>query len=1337
MKNIFVVIAQMNPMRSANPKRSKLFIWVLCALALFTSTAQAQQQFQGLCARVKIEILQELTIERIGFEATLEITDNDGADPITDFSARLTFEDPNKTTADSVNDASALFFVQTPTFENINSIDGTGVIGPTKTAVMRWFIIPKITAGGTTPQGIRYRVGAQLAGKFKGTQLPADVLQVFPDNIFVKPEPQLEITYFQPRDVQGDNPFTTDVVESPIPFTLGVLVKNTGYGIAHQVKINSQQPTIVENIRHLLLVAQLLGTRVNDSPLQTANLLVNIGDLNPGQARKGAWDMITSLSGEFTEFKASYTHASELGGEETSVIKSIAAHFIAHEVINDQSGRDSIKDFLADTDRDPDMIPDALYESEGNILPVNYLANATVATSGNPFTVTLTADRDGWGYMRLNDPGQANLRIESIVRSDGKSLNTNNFWTNIRYDKITNAKSTFLNIFDKVELGDYTYTVKYAPSLNDTTPPVVTLNFAGVATPVAGKTVITPQTQMYFLADDQSLVSILYSLTNGPFRPGLPFTIPTPGEYPIRYYATDSANNNSGTNSATLVVFDGPPAFAALNLSGQNFFVAGDALSVRPSRATIGFKATPGATRVDAQIDIFQGVRAWATVAGVPSSPSSDTGAILQIAGDNVDYYRFKLDTGPWSGDQLVATPLNLQGLSQGSHGVRVQGRSQFGGYGDEAGAVEVDWVISSTAPATRVTGTPATPTSSRSATLAVSGTGVSTYRWTINHDFYRVETPVATPFSLSALTGTQQVVSVIGKIGGTFQETNNATTISWTIDPNYGSDFSALPQVRSVTITNVSASLQNFVWDGADDDGNLQLPGWYLVRLTLRDQLGNFSFATRLVNISEMSGANNILAAANHGAKNPHARGKWAVWQDQASGNYEIAAEDLSSASPAIVPVTSAGLNQENPKTDGRYVVWQSRQANGNWDIWWKDLSTSTAVQMLTSTPDQDETNPAIDWPWIVYQSRATATATAPWQLFAHNLVTGVTSAVNAGPQDQLDPDVQAGRVVWQDHRDPGVGEIYFKNLESGEMRRLTTNSFGQYFPTISDNWVAWQDNRNGQVDIYGFDLLRNIEVRVTSTAENEARPYLDGPWLVCEEDSLGPLTANLRLISMSSLQAVPLTRNALANNRPALSTGRVVWQQADGPTNQILSATLPSLQAVFQNRNAVPVTASLASYANSAFSLLNQWHTQAGITEIATYGSLVPTITSLSAKWQGSGAVGDDFAITPGSFLWVKFGDNRVLDLGLNPPASINLSAGVNIATGATFPGHYTSFKLLTQLGFANAHAVRMLDSESGRWLVAEVRGSAVVGDNFSIPNVAVLFVDMASAVNGFKPE
>jgi beta propeller repeat protein len=1297
---------------------------------------EAQQQQQGLCAQVKIQILQELTLERVGFEATLEITDNLGDEPLTDFSATLTFQNSALAGQGVDDDSSAFFFVRAPTVENISDVNGSGVIAPSTTARIRWFIIPKTAAGGTNAHGIFYNVGAKLAGKLKGIEIPIEVLRVIPAPILVKPEPQLDITYFQPVDVQGDDPFTPEV-ESPIPFTVGVLVKNSGFGLARNVQIDSQQPKIVEARRGLLLIAQLLGTRLNDSQLNNANLRLNVGTLNPGETRKGSWDMITSLSGQFVEFKASYTHASELGGFDTSIIKSLNAYLISHEVLNDQPGRDRITDFLADTDRDTDQIPDTLFESEGQVVPVNYLTGASIASTNagaGTFQVNLNADHAGWGYIRLNDPGQAKLRIAGVVRSDGKILNTNNFWTNIRYEKVTNNKLTFFNIFDLVDLGTYSYVVTYAPALVDTNPPVTTLKFAGPVTLAGGKNYVTPDTQMYFLSQDESPVSIVYSVTNSPFLPAYPFRLTTPGEYDIRFYATDNASNIEQFRTNIVVVSTAPPALSLAILSSPSLVGSGDALSIRPAAARLRYFGQAGGVPADALIDVYQGVVGWATVAGVPSSPTADTSANLIVGGDNVDFYRYQLDGGSWSADTAVGQTIALSSLAGGSHTVAVLGRSRYGNFLPDSNAVQVSWTINASAPATRVTGTPATPTRQSGAVLSVGGSGVTDYRWTINNGFYRAETSVTNPIILSQLSSTQQVVAVQGKVGGNYQFL--PTTISWTVNPSYGSDLSSLTRVRTFVQTNIGGTLQTIDWDGRNDAGVLMAPGWYTMLLRISDPLGRTNFTTRLVQMNDFTGNSSALADVNRGAKNPDARGRWSVWQDQSEGNWKIFAQDLGSNAP-VVRVTDAGLNQENPRTDGRYVVWQARQTNGSWDIFVKDLNSNAPPQQITITPDQDEINPVVDWPWIVFQTRAAGVATAPWQLRAFNMLSNVFSVVSPSTQDQVDPDVQAGRVVWQDWRDVGAGEIYFKNLETGQAMRITANPFGQYHPAIFDNWIVWQDNRNTEVDIYGYHLLRNTEVRITNTPENETRPHLNGPWLVCEEDSLGAGTANLRMIHLESLRAVPLTRTPSAKAHPALAGGRVVWQETQTNVTRILAVDVPALQAVFQNRNAIAVTESMATYQANAYSLLTLWHAQAGVQEITRYTSLVPQVTTETVSWVNGAPSGPNFQLTAGSFLWVRFDGKRVLDLGSNNSSSLNLVAGLNVFGYAGFPNQLSAYRLMRQLGLANVRAVRMLDAESGRWVVAELRAGQLLGHDFTIPNVSVLMLDLVNPVNNWTPQ
>ncbi len=1348
MKTTIARFAQRIAMHTTSLHRpARTGLLVLLGLLLGLPGGSLVAQNQGVCARVKIVILQELTLERIGFEATLEVTNNDGEEPITDFSAQLTFENPILSTDTTPHDATPFFFVRAPVLENINAADGTGIIAPTRKATLKWFIIPKIAAGGQDPNGVRYKVGCNLAGRIRGVEIPKDILFAIPDDIYVKPEPQLEITYFQPREVFADDPFTPEV-EAPEPFTLGVLVKNAGYGFARKLQIDSQQPRIVENRRNLLLVAQLLGTRVNDSALSTANLLVNLGDIPPGQARKGAWDMITSLTGEFVEFKASYTHASELGGEETSVITSLEAHFIEREVLNDQPGRDGIKEFLADTDRDAARLPDAMYESEGNILPVNHLAQATVqgtAGPGGSFQVSVEADRAGWGYLRVDDPGQAKYPIASVLRSDGKVLNPNNYWAHRRYVRGVASDETFLSILDLVDLQSYTYTVTYAAATADTTPPVTTLKFAGDYSERDGRFYITPETQMYFLSEDASTVSIVYSVTNGPFLPALPFTIRTPGEYPIVYYATDAFANREENQAAVLVVSVDPPGLAQFSGVTGAIFVPGGALSIRPHQASFSYEVGPSPTAVDGRFDVFQGAVGWVSVGQVPASPTRLTSATLALGGDHIDYYRYRLNGGPWSDEAPVAAPLTLAGLTARQHTVEVLGRPAGGIYPPAEQAVAVSWVVDPAAPPTEVTGAPVTPTRGRTAQLVVGGPGVTHYRWTLDDGSYRAEAPIATPILLDQLAAGERVIKVLARAGG--PEQPSPSVVRWVIDPDYGSDFSLLRKVRSVTVPNIPAGLQTFNWDGRDDIGAILEPGVYTVRLTLSDRLGRTNYYTRLVQLGEFAGAARVMASADRGPRNPHARGRYAVWQDQSDGNDEIYAQDLTAAAPTIRQITDGTRANTNPKTDGRYVVWQARQADGNWDIVVRDLTVPGSDVLVTATPAMDETAPSMDWPWVVYQTRPLSNPAAPPQLKAYNLATHTESDVWPGPLEQLDPDVQAGRVVWQDHRDVGQGEIYFKDLETGVQRRLTINSYGQYHPVIHGHIIAWQDNRNGQVDLYGFDLLRNVEVRLTNTGENEARPYLEGPWLMAEEDSLGPLTGNLKLLHVPSLRSVPLTRSSTQKTRAALAHGRAVWQETEGGATRLAVAELPTLQAVFQNQNAVAVTEAMATYQQTAFPLLRQWNVQAGVTELHRFTSLLPTVAQETARMEGGVPTGADFPLVPGSFLWVQFGTKRLLDLGVNAAGTFNFPAGVSVLSHTRFPNGYSAFQLLRQLGLERARGVRMLDAEAGRWSVAEVQSLAppgggppvptAVGDDFTIPNVAVLFIELTADVNLWKPE
>ncbi|MFQ5514852.1 MAG: hypothetical protein ACE5FG_10460 [Myxococcota bacterium] len=1312
-------------------------VWGLVCLGLLTlapaELGRTAQQFQGLCALVKIEILQELTLERIGFLATLEVTNNEGDAAITNFSAQLTFEDFDG----GGTDASELFFVQPPELQGINAIDGSGIIHPGETAVVRWFIIPKIDAGGVTPLGVRYSVGALLAGSIYGQEIAPEVLQVFPDIITVKPEPQLEITYFQPRDVDGDDPFTTDVVEAPIPFTLGVLVNNVGFGRANDVKIASEQPKIVENQQSLILVAQLLGARVDDQPTDQTSLTLNLGDIESGNCRKGAWDMITSLSGEFIEFNASYTHASELGGRDTSIIKDLNAYFISHEVLNDQPGRDGLKDFLADTIDDDEILPDTLFETDCTTLPVNPLVDVElIGSTSLTATVRAVADFEGWVYMRLDDPKQARYPIASVVRSDGKVLNPNNYWTNVRFEKSTNIKLTFLNIFDFVALGEYTYEITYEVPPADVDPPETFLRFVGDVEERAGVFQIRPETQMYFTVEDASPVAIFYKFSTDPdFLPALPFFLAVPGVYEIEYFSIDAAGNEEGHKFATLDLSSVFPSVGNLALDTSQFFFTGDSVSIRSKEAVVRFDPGSPATTVNGLIEVFRGVFGYATIEGVPSSPTQRTDATITVAGRNVDFYRYSLNGAPWTAEEPVANPIALSGLS-GTVELRVKGRSRYGDYRPDAEAVTATWTIAAGADPIRIAG-PQTPSGSAGATLVVTGTPLYCYR--VDGGFYQPESSPGAQIVLSELDEGSHVVEVRARAsaGDPCPGDVPGIAFSWTIDRSYGTDLPAGQRVREEFLADIGGAPVRFTWDGLDENGAHVPPDWYTVKVTVTDSLSRATSDVALVRVGDLL-ADSTAVAGVPGAdqREAHASGDWMVWQDQRDGDWNVFALNLSDPAATPVRVTIDARNQERPRTDGRYVVWEDRQADGSWDIWADDLTDATPPFPVTTTATLDERRPSVDWPWVVFQRRAVADPTAPWQLAYVNLATLATGSVDPTTQNQLAPVVRDGRAVWEDYRDPGAGEIYLVDLPSGAVRRITQDPGGQIQPTIDDQWIVWADNRAGlQLDLYGFNLKRGVEVQLTDTPQDEARPAANAGWVVYTDDLADGTNVDLRLLYLPSLASLQLTNFESEKQKPSLASGRLVWVDKRSGDERVMVGSVPDLQPVFDNNSAVVVTADMAALHGDAFSLLELWQAEAGVTQLSRFTNLLPTPVSETASWSAS-ATGDNFPLVPGSFLWVEFGDSEILDLGHESCGAVDLAAGISALSYTCFPDRYTAYQAIRELGIANVNAIRVLDSSTGRWTVASVSAGNLIGENFTIPRVTVVLLDLKAARPQWTP-
>ena len=352
---------------------------------------------------VTLSISQNITMERDAFWAGLGIRNRMSDKSIENVRVNLLITDENG------SNANEKFFIKAPRLDGISNIDGAGIISPLQLAKAQWLIIPKPGAGGTNGQ--KYNISANISYRVDGVKFEVTTKSI---EILVKPQPQLTLDYYIPSDVIANK-----------PFKLAVRVTNDGYGTARNFSIETAQP-VIYNPAGLLIDFKIIRSALQGEDRGTS-LKIDFGDIQPGESKFAWWEMVTTLNGTFTEFTGTYTHSSELGGMETSLIKALNTHIIMKEI---DTGNVTY-DFLVDSDNDcvPDWIVNALYGSSEEVYPVNYTV-IRWPVIGNPIMTIKGEKLEGkWIYTSVEDPYENNVPITMVVRSDGKILPPSNYWT--------------------------------------------------------------------------------------------------------------------------------------------------------------------------------------------------------------------------------------------------------------------------------------------------------------------------------------------------------------------------------------------------------------------------------------------------------------------------------------------------------------------------------------------------------------------------------------------------------------------------------------------------------------------------------------------------------------------------------------------------------------------------------------------------------------------------------------------------------------------------------------------------------------------------------------------
>ena len=144
-------------------RRIVLYFMLMTASAAISPAGSLA--IDSVCARVKIEIKQELTLERQAFDAHMRI--KNGLDHITLENIRVDVffadEGGNQVTASSDPDSTnSLFFIRLDSMENIDDVSGNGTVAPLTAADIHWLIIPSPGSSGNIESGTLYYVGAKI-----------------------------------------------------------------------------------------------------------------------------------------------------------------------------------------------------------------------------------------------------------------------------------------------------------------------------------------------------------------------------------------------------------------------------------------------------------------------------------------------------------------------------------------------------------------------------------------------------------------------------------------------------------------------------------------------------------------------------------------------------------------------------------------------------------------------------------------------------------------------------------------------------------------------------------------------------------------------------------------------------------------------------------------------------------------------------------------------------------------------------------------------------------------------------------------------------------------------
>ena len=473
------------------------------------STVVTVLEDEDVIVTVKMQFGQLLTLTRQAFEGTLTI-ENGSEKAMDDIVLNLTETMPDGTLAtDHEFDIS---------YTELTGFSG-GMTGPWtlqsgKTGVLKVKFIP--TKYAAPIAAIDYVFGGSLTFSVDGKERHADLTEQI---MTVKPTPELNLDYFMQRDVIADDAITKDVVEPSEEAEFAVLISNVGYGDAENLRMVTAQPEMVDNEESLFLQYSITSSQLNGQEKSLAlgkSVTTDFGTLAAHGHAYAQWWMTSSLLGHFIDYDISYTQLTMSQNPHLSLLGEVRIHELIRSIEVEGNSNANYAWAVNDVE-DAANLPDVLYLNDGTTQPIAVGEASVQEGSAFEYTLTLTANANGWTYAKVADPTEGQATISEVIRDDGTVLPLRNIWQTWATlpDHKRATHEDLIHIIDNCSSGSNTYTLRFTPK------PAATLNIISVklngentSGDVSVHNAEVQSVEVNFTADIQELLPKALSLVN-------------------------------------------------------------------------------------------------------------------------------------------------------------------------------------------------------------------------------------------------------------------------------------------------------------------------------------------------------------------------------------------------------------------------------------------------------------------------------------------------------------------------------------------------------------------------------------------------------------------------------------------------------------------------------------------------------------------------------------------------------------------------------------------------------------------------------------------------------